>query len=178
MLAPRKIRFEAQKKEEENIKFRNYLKCNAKEKELDEQFKQLHNELFADYDCKRCRNCCKMYHGSIFEGDLEADARHMGLAKEQFVRLYLRKNENDNTYETKHKPCDFLDKDRTCKLGECKPDSCKKYPYTYQPERLHSLYSVLESAEVCPVTFEIYEQLKKIYGFRYGEKERNMSKGS
>ena len=29
-----------------------------------------------------------------------------------------------------------------CKLGEYKPENCRKYPYTDQPERLHSLYSV------------------------------------
>lgn len=166
MLAPRKIKFEAQKKEKENIEFRTFLKFNADEEELDEQFQKLHNELFAGYDCIRCRNCCKMYHGSIPAEDVEADAKYLEFTIEQFVDLYLRKNEIENTYETKHKPCDFLNKDGSCKLGKCKPDSCKKYPYTDQPDRLQSLYSVLDSVEVCPVAFEIYERLKKEYGFR------------
>ena len=52
------------------------------------------------------------------------------------------------------------------KLGDCKPESCKKYPYTNQPERLRSLYSVLDTVAVCPVAFEIYERLKKEYGFK------------
>lgn len=39
MIAPRKVKFEAKKKENENIEFRTFLKCNADEKELDEQFK-------------------------------------------------------------------------------------------------------------------------------------------
>ena len=39
----------------------------------------------------------------------------------------------------------------------------KKYPYTDQPKRLSSLYSVLEAVEVCPVAFEIYERLKEEY---------------
>ena len=53
MIAPRKVKFEAKKKENENIEFRTFLKCNADEKELDEQFKKLHEELFAKYDVKR-----------------------------------------------------------------------------------------------------------------------------
>lgn len=53
MLAPRKVKFEAQKRERENLEFRTFLKCNADEKELDEQFVRLHNELFEDYDCSR-----------------------------------------------------------------------------------------------------------------------------
>ena len=36
-----------------------------------------------------------------------------------------------------------------------------------QPDRWASLYSVLDVIEVCPVAFEIYERLKKEYGWRY-----------
>lgn len=56
MTAPRKVKFEAKKKENENLEFRAFLKCHADEKELDEQFKNLHDELFSNYDCSRCRN--------------------------------------------------------------------------------------------------------------------------
>ncbi len=41
MLPPRKVKFQAAKKEKENLEFRAFLKCNADEAELDEQF--LHN---------------------------------------------------------------------------------------------------------------------------------------
>lgn len=167
MIAPRKVKFEAKKKENENIEFRTFLKCNADEEELDKQFKMLHEELFANYDCNRCRNCCKMYHGSIPIEDLKQDAELLNMTKEQFIDTFLVKNEIENTYETRNKPCNFLSEGGNCKLGECKPESCKKYPYTDQPERLQSLYSVLNAVEVCPVAFEIYERLKKEYHFKY-----------
>ena len=88
MIAPRKIKFEAKKKRNENYEFRIYLKGNADERELDEQFHRLHKELFAGYDCSRCRNCCKMYCGSIPEEDLARDAEHMRLTNEQFIERY------------------------------------------------------------------------------------------
>ena len=69
-------------------------------------------------------------------------------------------------YDTKHMPCDCLQENGNCKLGECRPESCRDYPFTNQPERLWSLYSVLEAVSVCPVAFEIYERLKEEYGFR------------
>lgn len=90
-----------------------------------------------------------------------------GFDKRQFIEKYLIKNEVENTYETKNKPCDFLQEDGSCKLGEYRPESCKKYPYTDQPDRVQSLYSVLNAVEVCPAAFEIYERLKKEYGFRF-----------
>lgn len=111
---------EAKKKEDENFKFRSFLKGNADEEELDEQF----------------------------------------------VDIFLEKEECGLGYHTKHMPCDFLQEDGSCKLGDCKPDSCKKYPYTDQPERLWSLLGMLDTITICPVAFEIFERLKKEYGFK------------
>ncbi len=165
MLAPRKVKFEARKRERENREFRTFLKCNADENELDQQFAKLHEELFTNYDCNRCRNCCKMYHGSIPSVDIEKDAFCLGISKSDFIEQYLSERDNEGNYRTKHKPCDFLCEDGRCRLDDCKPESCKKYPYTNQPERLQSLYSVLDAVSVCPVVFEIYERLKKEYGF-------------
>lgn len=166
MIHPDKVKEKAKKKESENFKFRTYLKNHAEEKELDQQFLRLHKELFTGYDCSQCRNCCKMYKGSIPEEDMERDAQYLGITKEQFIDFFIEKQEWETSYLTKHIPCDFLQEDSSCKLGDCKPNSCKKYPYTDQPERLWSLLSVLETVEVCPVAYEIFESLKREYGFR------------
>ena len=166
MLAPRKVKFEAKKKLNENLAFRTFLKCNANEESLDRQFNELHEELFGKYDCSRCRNCCKMYSGSFSMEEMKKGAVYFNMTEKEFVDTYLmRKDESENEFQTQHIPCDFLNQDGSCKLGDCKPENCKKYPYTNQPERLHSLYSVLEVVEVCPVAFEIYERLKKMYCF-------------
>lgn len=168
MIAPRKLSHIAQKKEDENFKFRTFLKIYAEEEDLDQRFLRLHNELFAKYDCSRCRNCCKQYHGTIPAKDIERDARHLNMTKEQFMASFLGlKQEEDglDVYRTQHMPCDFLQEDGNCMLGDCKPENCVKYPYTNQPERLHSLYSVLDAVSVCPVAFEIYERLKEEYHF-------------
>lgn len=166
MLKPNEVQKQAKNKENENLRFRTFLKCNADEEKLDAQFLKLHNELFADYDCGKCRNCCKLYHGTIPAEDVEKDARYLGISVEEFKNLYLDNDMISGAYDTKHMPCDFLQKDGCCKLGECRPESCRDYPFTNQPERLWSLYSVLEAVSVCPVAFEIYERLKEEYGFR------------
>lgn len=88
MVSPDKVQSEAKKKENENFKFRTFLKGRADDEELDEQFLRLHNELFADYDCNKCRNCCKMYKGSIPEEDIEKDAKHLGITEEQFIEFF------------------------------------------------------------------------------------------
>lgn len=70
MSQPDKVGVEAKKREKENLKFRSYLKNHADEDELDRQFLHLHKQFFADYDCSKCRNCCKMYKGSIPAEDI------------------------------------------------------------------------------------------------------------
>lgn len=166
MIEPSEVNTQAGKKEEENMKFRIFLKNHADEDALDRQFSELHQKLFAGYDCSKCRNCCKMYAGSIPMEDIKKDADYLQMTEEAFIKQYLCRNSITGTYETIHTPCDFLQENGDCLLGDCKPESCVKYPYTDQPERLWSLHSVLAAVEVCPVAFEIYEQLKKEYGFK------------
>ena len=166
MLPPRKVGFEAKKKEKENLRFRIFLKCNADEDELDRQFSELHRELFAQYDCNRCRNCCKAYHAELLPDEMVKASNYLQIVQKQFVTNYLEWKDNEQKYLSKHKPCDFLQTDGSCMLGPHKPDNCKKYPYTDQKERLHSLYGVLDVITVCPVAYEIWERLKELYGFQ------------
>ena len=166
MLRPNEVKKAAKAIADDNIRFRSFLKNHADEEELDKQFLELHNELFTGYDCKKCRNCCKMYKGAFREDELEKAAGHLNITEDQFIDFFLEFDEIECSYETKHSPCDFLDEEGECKLGDVKPESCKTYPFTNQPERLWSLYSVLNAVEVCPVAFQIFERLKGLYRFK------------
>lgn len=168
MVSPKEVYEEAKKRADENLLFRNFLKANADERELDKQFRRLHNEIFSGYDCDKCRNCCKEYDIFIPEQDLERDAKKLGMKKSVFISLFLERDKDDGSYVVRKKPCIFLEPDGKCVLGNCRPKECKEYPYTNQPERFHSLYNMLETIEVCPVAFEIYERLKEEYGFGCG----------
>ena len=92
--------------------------------------------------------------------------KYLQMSREDFMSLYLDVTAESGEYSTRHKPCDFLKEDGNCLLGDCKPESCKKYPHTDQPDRMGSLYSIIDFAEVCPVVYEMLERLKEIYGFR------------
>jgi len=169
MVIPDKIQEAARAKEDENVRFRSYLKNHAEEEALDNQFLSLHKELFTDYDCSKCRNCCKMFRGAFEESEISEAADQLLISSQQFKDSFLQSDEILGGYETKNKPCDFLDEDGNCVLGDAKPQSCKDYPYTDQPGRLWSLYTVLNALEICPVVFEIYERLKLEYGFNNNE---------
>lgn len=76
MISPEKVSEEAKRLEDENYRFRSYLKSHAEEEELDERFIRLHNELFGQYDCSKCRNCCKMYKGTLENKDIAMAAKN------------------------------------------------------------------------------------------------------
>ena len=59
-----------------------------------------------------------MYKGSIPSEDIEQDAEYLNISREQFIEFFLEKSEFDK-YQTKHQPCDFLQEEGSCKLGEC-----------------------------------------------------------
>ena len=69
-------------------------------------------------------------------------------------------------YSFKCNRCKFLDDDNNCLAKNCLPESCRDYPYTNKSERLFSLHGIIDNASICPVVYEILEELKKIYHFK------------
>lgn len=161
MINPKNVKRIARIREEENSAFRAFLKEDANQELFDKKVNLLHRELFANYDCSKCRNCCKEFYGSIPVEDIEQDAKYLKMVAEEFKRKFLQQDENEEGFSTRHKPCDFLQPDGNCLLGECRPRSCKEYPHTDKPGRIESLLSMLENAEICPVVYEIIERLKQ-----------------
>lgn len=164
MVDPLSIKNEFKKVEDENYRFRKYLKIHANEDELDEKFLQLHNELFLNYNCKLCRNCCKEYSTNFDEEEIEEAAKFLEIDKDDFIEKYLHLDMGE--YITKEIPCIFLNEDGECKIETYRPASCRDFPFINKPERLKSLYSIIEFARVCPVVFEIIERLKMEYKFK------------
>jgi hypothetical protein len=168
MVGPNEVKAEAKRLEEQNYKFRTFLKIHADDDELDAQFLELHKELFADYDCCQCRNCCKAYNIILDQEEVEKIAAFLGMAESDFIAKYLTNTEpnDEKPYKIKEKPCLFLCENGSCQIEGCKPDDCAGYPYTNRPDRLSSMLGIVDHAEVCPVVFEMLERLKVMYGFR------------
>ena len=74
-------------------------------------------------------------------------------------------NENSVSISTGDSPA-TIDSNNNCKIEKCLPSSCVEYPYTNKEERLFSLYSVIGNVSICPVVYEILEELKNEYNFR------------
>jgi len=163
VISPQDVYIEAKKRKDESLRFRSFLKNHADEEELDRRFLKLHQELFAGYDCCKCGNCCRAFSTTLSDEEITAISKHLSLDRQEFITRFLVEGIEGRELPA---PCRFLGIDGKCQIQDCKPAECKGFPYTDGLERLWSLYSILSSAEVCPVVFEILERLKDLYHFR------------
>ena len=95
--------------------------------------------------------------------DVSGIAPFLGMSEQEFIDIHLIQPADGFEIEA---PCPFLKESGECAIQECKPSVCRDFPHTDKPDRLGSLLSVLLSAEICPVVFELLERLKERYRFR------------
>lgn len=142
----------------ENKRFFNKVK-QKKPRNLDALMQETHEEVFAEYNCLTCANCCKTISPIIKIRDVERIAKHLRLSASQFIEKYLYLDE-DEDYVFQSVPCPFLDSENYCTIYEYRPDACKGYPHTDTHKTLKLLNIIEKNVSVCPATYHIIENLK------------------
>ena len=143
----------------ENKKFFKKLKKNPPKK-LDYIMQDLHDEEFENTDCLTCGNCCKTTSPIFTDKDIERIAKHLKMKQPQFIKQYLRVDE-DGFYVLQSSPCTFLADDNYCMVYDVRPKACKEYPHTNRKKFQNILDITLNNVEVCPAVYNIVEQMKK-----------------
>lgn len=129
-------------------------------KNLDDQFHMLHDKAFENFDCLNCANCCSGISPIILQDDIDRVAKHLKLKASEFLKNYLYMDE-DGDFVFKQTPCPFLGPDNYCCIYESRPKACREYPHTDRRKMIQILDLTLKNCEVCPVVYEIVEELKK-----------------
>jgi len=163
------IRTQAEKKEDENYRFRQFLKgkCKLEPGEIDERVFAATRRVWAGIDCTECANCCRKVHPTFSEEEVDRLARRFAMTRQQFIEAYLQRSEpdDDNPWTTRTKPCPFL-KDNLCSVYEDRPADCSGYPYLYKPHFVSRTLVMIGRTFTCPIVYEVMEELKKSLGFR------------
>ncbi len=154
----------SEKREDENWRFRSFLKGLASEK-IDALVQELLREFSSKIDCRACSNCCKEMPPTLDERDIETLGDVLRLTKEEFKKKYLIKD--DKGYCFKTKPCPFL-QDDGCSYYEHRPKDCRSYPHLHKKDFVFRLMGAIDNCSVCPIVFNVYESLKEKYWRRYG----------
>jgi Fe-S-cluster containining protein len=162
------IRELAEQKEEENWKFRDFLKrkCDLESEEIDRHAFDATRRVWAGIDCTTCANCCRQVRPSFSEEEVSRLAQRLGIERQRFIEKYLERTEagNKNPWQTRMKPCPFLNGNR-CSIYEDRPADCSGYPYLYEPEFVFRTLAMIGRTFTCPIVYEVMEDLKKTLGF-------------
>jgi uncharacterized protein len=162
------IRRLAQRKEDENSTFRQFLKtrCNLDPDETDRRVFETTRRVWSGIDCTTCANCCREMKPTFSEEEVERVARRLRMTRQQFIETYLERSEADseNPWQTRATPCPFL-RDKLCSIYEDRPAECNGYPYLYEPNFVFRTIAMMERTFTCPIVYEVMEELKKSLGF-------------
>lgn len=155
-----KIKKISREKEDENWKFRSFLK-NTSSNKLDIAVFKLYRKFLSEIDCKTCSNCCKELFPILDQKDIERLAGVLNLSSDRFKIKYLIKDNISEDYKFKSKPCPFP-KDNLCLYYKERPKDCRSYPHLHKKGFASRLMDVIDNCSICPIVFNVYEELKKI----------------
>jgi Fe-S-cluster containining protein len=163
------IRRLAEAREDENWKFRKFLKtrCDLEPDQIDRRVFETTERVWAGIDCTACANCCREVQPTFSEEEVDRLARHLGMERRQFIDQHLEPTEahDGNPWQTRTVPCPFL-KGNLCSVYDDRPADCRQYPYLYEPEFIFRTLGMIERTFTCPIVYEVVQELKTSLGFR------------
>jgi Fe-S-cluster containining protein len=160
----------AKEKEDENWKFRTFLKC-YEGKKIDSIVHRLFKKISDEIDCTTCGNCCKRIQPVLKDKDITKLSESLKIDPKKFKDKYVG-NDEDGDRVLKQIPCSFLN-DNKCTQYEYRPLDCVSYPHLHKKDFVYRLIGVINNYSVCPIVFNVYEELKSILKSDFEEYKDN-----
>lgn len=129
---------------------------------LDDEVREIHNEVFENTDCLSCANCCKTTSPIFYENDVNRLSRRLKIKSSEFFETYLKIDE-DKDMVLKSSPCPFLLEDNTCFVYEDRPQACRQYPHTDRKRFYQVLDLTYKNSFICPAVQNILTEISKKY---------------
>ena len=159
----KKIILIAAEKEVENDMFRIFLKQQDGE-QIDSIVHKLNDEITPEIDCTQCGNCCKSLMINVTSEEMASLATHLQISLADVKEKYIEESEQGqmiiNTI-----PCHFLS-GTTCSIYEHRFTECREFPHLHKPHFTGRLFGTLMYYAMCPIIFNVVEELKKTLGFK------------
>ena len=144
-------------KAEENDAFRVYLK-SMDAGFIDDLVISINSDVEKQIDCTQCGACCNQLIIHVTDERADNIAAQKQISREKFDELYVEKSEGGqmvlNTI-----PCHFLC-DKKCSIYADRFDECRNFPALDQPGITNRLFATLMHYGMCPIIFNVMEQLK------------------
>jgi hypothetical protein len=130
-------------KQRDNVSFGNYLKVQDSKK-VDEIVHRLDKEISPKIDCTECGNCCRNLRPVATEEAMSPFVKPENMEKYKYVK----------GFECKNLDCNM------CTIYETRPEECRQYPYLHRDKFVTRTSELIQNYEVCPIIYNVFEQLK------------------
>jgi uncharacterized protein len=159
------IKREGEKKHDENMRFRRWLKShNYVERQFHKAAQEVHDEI----DCRSCAQCCRVTEVDLTERDVEHLAKLLGASKQRFLHEYTMQSDDGKLIlnRTDEAGCVFLD-GNDCTVYESRPADCDRFPHLLRGNgSLDSrMWKMPVRATYCPIVFNWLEKVKGLTKF-------------
>ncbi len=122
---------------------------------------QIHEEVFSEFDCLDCANCCKSIPPIVSKRDVKRISKHLQMSPSEFEDRYT-KTDSDGDRVLNASPCRFLESDNKCSIYEVRPAACRQYPHSGDHLFFENLSHHKRNAKYCPALFEILKRMEEI----------------
>ncbi|TAJ11362.1 YkgJ family cysteine cluster protein [Marinilabiliaceae bacterium JC017] len=159
-----KIKRLAKRRENDNLRFRTYLKGQNGNR-IDKIVHKLNAEISAQIDCKTCGNCCKVLRPYVSDSNISFLSEKEGLSKIDFEKRYITIDEFEGEKFLKETPCKYLE-GKLCSIYGDRPEDCRSFPHLHKKHFNSRTLVVIGNYEICPIVFNVFERLKAELRFR------------
>ncbi len=152
-----------EERENENLRFRAFLKRQVGRK-IDKIVHKLNKIYNIKIDCTQCGNCCIDLSPNVMDDEIHAICDKVELPVSSFLRDFT--DMSDWGVRTLKKgACSFLIQ-KKCTIYEVRPQTCRDFPHLHKPGFISRTYGAIASYSVCPIVFNVMEDLKDKLKFK------------
>jgi hypothetical protein len=148
----------SKRNEDENIRFRTFLK-SADYKKIDKIVHRIYLEVIEHIDCTECANCCVKLGIVVTNKEIKRLSEIGNLSQEDYESKFIDNSEFMGEKILKVKPCMYLE-NKKCTIYEDRPIGCKDYPHVHKNEFNFRTLSMIDNCGSCPIVFNVLERLK------------------
>lgn len=153
----------AMEKEAENDAFRAFLR-NRESADIDQLVQELDATVTPQIDCLACGNCCRSLMVTVTPEDVTRLATHLHRSDAEVIDQYIETGSDNSHLIINTIPCHFLDKN-CCTVYEHRFTVCREFPGLDQPQFTSRLFGVLSHYSICPIIYNVIEEMKQRLGF-------------
>lgn len=149
------------KRAETMRKMRHLSRMNRKG--FDRMVHDIHDEVFAEIDCRKCGECCRNLGPVFRNSDIKLICSAIGLGDKAFMDTYLEQDPDGVGFILKRLPCPFQEEDNACSIYEERPLACSNFPHTQSVNIQRKLVGLALDSQFCPAAFLICERIIEAY---------------